>query len=162
MCTVLMRMGLCVMFVVAVAGQVGAQADLESQLKLCSDYSRRMYNYGGSFLQFEKIQLENHNAREGGTGRRLSEVATYERNYIDAISDLLFVYARITNEADRISVKAYITKRSKNYGRLTGENIEDVNQSLTYVKSAAITASAAHMRDDLREIKAFLESIELP
>jgi len=156
-----------------VVSQASAQSDIESKLELCRNYRGLMEPYQKDFLHLAKVRnqkvvpsmpLEAYMYEEGerNIAKELSDTAREMGDYLWAVGDLLFVYERITKNADRLEVKPTVKYSLDHYAKQTQYRIEYVNNMSSYTKDPAITASATRFKKDLREIKTFLESIDLP
>ena len=158
----LQRIALCTIFLVLVVSQSLARTELKSTGDRVVDYSARMYNYADDFQGFEKAQVDSMDKLEILTTDNLSMVAIQTGDFLMAVACLLPVYSNITKGADRRRVKPIIKLLFDHYAEQIGVNVGKVNHWLAYTKSPAIVASATRLKEDLREIKTLLESIDLP
>lgn len=170
----LQRIGLCTIFLVVVAGQSSAQTYIKAKEKVCYDYQIRMNNYAKEFHRFWEVYNDKAVAAsvsfpdfidvtsERDIAMNLDETAIRTIVNLGAVIELLFVYERITKNADRMAVKPAIEDSVHRYANHTGLNIDLVNECLANTKDTAIAASATRLKKDFLEIKTLLESIDIP
>jgi hypothetical protein len=123
--------------------------------------SDRFSNYAEDFTQFGKSQLSESNYSEGETASRLLTVATLTNHYSHASWVLLAIYKRLCCNTDRANMKPVIKGELNFYAGQVGIYIDWVNNEISYTKVPAIAVSGTKMKEDMREIKSRLESIEL-
>jgi len=164
------RIGLCAIFFVVVACRPSAQTDIAPKVKLCREYAARTARYAADFAKFT-YALDKRAAMEHTSAEKLSEIsseadgygksASETSNYLSAAADLLSVYQVITRKADQLAAKPIIKSSIEQYIQSISSDIEIVNNELPNTTNPAIAASATALKQDLREIKTLLESIDL-
>jgi hypothetical protein len=146
-----------------VVSQLWAQTDIESKLMLLVYYHHRAENYLKDFKALGNVQTNRHNETEALTTMMLVVAAGDTMNYLRTVGDLLVVYKKITQNADREAVKPTIKSSFDANIESIGRSMKQVDVALSLTKSPAIAASATALKQDLREIKTLLESIvDLP
>jgi hypothetical protein len=139
-----------------------AQTKLRSTLDRVVDYSSRMKNYADDFEGFQKAQAHSMDKLEILTTDNLDMVAIQTFDFLMAVASLVTVYSNITKDADSRRAKPIIKKLFDYYAEQIGVNVGRVNYWLAYTKSPAMAASGTRLKEDLREIKTLIESIDLP
>jgi hypothetical protein len=89
----------------------------------------------------------------------LSNVAASASEYLLATQAFLQIYDQLSCEADRGKAWPLITQKLGYYAKQIDTSIKTVNRGLSYTKAPAVATSGTQMKEDLREVKAFFESI---
>jgi hypothetical protein len=128
-----------------------------NDLKKLSQQSQVLLNLAKDFMEMARAQRGNNVEFE--IASELNVLASTAHDYLNAAGDLLWVYAQITNPADRTAVKSYINERLNDYASLFDELIKNVNLNLSYSASSGIAATGMRLRDELREGQSLLKSV---
>jgi hypothetical protein len=143
-----------VFIAVAVSG-VFAQQPGQSNLEFLVAKSHRFLSYEDDFVAFA------HNAKgdDKRTTFELFDAASSVHQFVFAAGSLLNIYDSLSCRSDRESAWAIIRTAFDHYARQTENHIKTVNSRLSYVKVPAVAASGTQMKEDMRELKAFFETV---
>lgn len=149
------------LFVIIGTSQLLAQQyNILSNIDIINSKAKLMTDYARDFLDFKKALGDN--PLEYEIASNFYEATSQTRDYLDATSDLLFVYSNISNKNDRSVVRPFIKFRLKSYAQSADDSVRIVNNGLSHTKSPGVAASGTRLKEELRSIKALFESIDLP
>jgi hypothetical protein len=136
------------------------QSNILSNIEIINSRAKLMSDYARDFLDFMKA-LEG-NTIEYEMASNFYVATSQTRDYLDAASDLLFVYSYISSKNDRSVVRPYIKFRLKSYAQSVDDSVRIVNSGISHTKSPGLAASGTRLKEELRSIKALFESINMP
>lgn len=149
------------LFVIIGTSQLMAQeSKIQSNIDIINSKVKLMSSYAGDFLDF--AEANQNSPLEYEIAFNFYAAASQTRDYLSAAFDLLFLYTMISSKNDRSFARQYIKSSLNNYAQLVDNSVRMVNHGLSYTKSPGIAASGTRLKDELRIIKAFFESINLP
>lgn len=124
---------------------------------------KRLSEQGSIYLTLAKNLMEMARANiakgtEFQVTYELSIAAAEANDYIEAASDLLWIYDQINNPADKAAVRFYINKRINDYASQFDFLIKQVNNSLSFSTSSGVAATGIRLRDELRGGQSLLKS----
>jgi len=125
---------------------------------------QKLSDQGSTYLTLVKDLMEMARAHRGNdtdfqVTYELVTAASEANDYLEAASDLLFIYDQISNPADRTSVRLYVNKRLNEYASRFDRLIKHVNTSLSFSISSGIAATGIRLRDELRSGQYLLKSV---
>jgi hypothetical protein len=91
----------------------------------------------------------------------LIDIATEVQDYIDTIQRLMLIYPRIQKKEDRAFARLLINEKIKIYIGEIDLFIRNINSQMPSIKRPAIALSGTRLRDQLRELREILTSINL-
>ena len=77
-----------------------------------------------------------------------------------AAYSILKIYDSVSCEADRSKIRPTVEASLTSYAKALDEYTTTINKFVPDTNTSAIVTTALHMKDDLREAKALLESLE--
>ncbi len=138
-----------------IAGVGFAQERRQTDLDFLLTKSDRFDNYSEDFLALSKsAKGEDWNAPNA-----LFSTATAVQDYVFAALSLLTIYENLSCQSDRAMAWAVLKSRLDYYARQIDHHIEAVNIRLSQVRIPAVAASGTQMKEDMRGLKMFFESI---
>lgn len=82
-------------------------------------------------------------------------------DYILTLQTLLVLHYKVTCTSDRTQVWETVKSQSDYYAKRVDHFIDEVNLGLAHSTVPAVAASGTQLKQDLRELKGFLESLQL-
>ncbi len=79
---------------------------------------------------------------------------------MDSASTIMQMYETVLCKEDRTSLVPIVKDQLQYYSKETEVDIEQTNIDLAYVKSTAAAQLGLRMKDDLRDVKETLDSME--
>jgi len=127
----------------------------------------KLSEQGQIYLTLAKDLMEMAKAHRGNSYEYevsyvLFTAASEASDYIEAVSDLLFIYNMISNPADQKVLKLYINKRVNDYTLRFEFLIKQVNTSLSFSISSGVAATGIRLKDELRSGQQLLKSCITP
>ena len=90
----------------------------------------------------------------------LEAIASSANSFFDSAKTLLLVYRSVSKE-DRTGIRGFLKLKFSNCSEHIEVLISKANLEISDTKRPGVAAEATRMRDDLREAKSILDSIEL-
>jgi hypothetical protein len=90
----------------------------------------------------------------------LSTIAQAGLDYITAAMNLLDIHSITSCQMDRDKIWQLIKLDLANYAKMLDMRAQSANTDLSQVRTAAIAVSGTQLKDDLRALKSFFESIQ--
>jgi len=120
--------------------------------------AKRFSQHERDFLDFAKSSRNNRDERE--ISDTLAAIAERTYEYLDSTIALLEVYENISSGADRAKIQPLIKLQVSRYVKNIEGSVPEVNANLADTKLPAVAATGDRMKQDLRDAKAFLDSLQ--
>jgi hypothetical protein len=112
-------------------------------------------HYAQDFLDFAK-------ADEYEPSSSLAQTASESADHLNSASTLLEIYDNLSCSRDRTAVRVIIQREFVSYSKQVSFAIKIANLSIVRTHKPGVAAEATLMRNDLRELQDFFDSIKLP
>ena len=155
------QIALSIVLLFCISVQSSAQkikSKLDPKLDIILEKAKRCANYSKDFIDFARSHVDDSEF-EGAS--KLSTLAGNTYDYISGAYTILQIYDLLSCEADRSKVKPLINIQINLYVSMIESAIVEINSNLAATKMPAIATSGIKFKEDLREVKSLLESIEL-
>lgn len=138
----------------------------QSDLDFLKKERDRFSNYAQEFLDIAEshpIDLVNpvNPLERDTTIQGLYYVASTVFDHLFASYMVLALYRGVSSKTDRAGMRPLIKEALNYYARQVDDEIKVVNLALSHTESPAIATFGTQMKEELREIKSRLKSIEL-
>lgn len=140
-----------------VPSALSAQSQSSTQSNLAAK-EKRFIAYHSDFIDFAKA-VQNSEEFEYVYG--FSDLAHETVEQVDAVIALLKIYNALSCNEDRAKISPIIREEVVTYSKYIELSIQSANLSLSAIKRPGVVAEGIRMRDDLRELKDILRSINL-
>ncbi len=138
---------------------LGQEATAQSSPRSKSlDLAKRFHQHLRDFLDFSGSHRNEREEYEISMG--LSVVAEHTAERLDSISALLEVYENISSSADRVRIQPLIKSDVLRYSKYIERSIPELDGDVANTKLPAVASAGDRMKQDLRDAKAFLDSLQ--
>jgi S1-C subfamily serine protease len=142
------------------AASTAAMATVQSgPLSKAIALRKRFSQHKRDFLDFAKLNYRNKRA-EYEVCMAFSVIAERTYESLNSTIALLEVYENISSSADRARIQPLIRSDALRYSKSIETDIPLVNDNLANTKLPGIAATGDRMKQDLRDAKAFLDSLQ--
>lgn len=124
---------------------------LNTKVKLFNDYAR-------DFIEFAKSQHRNTLEYEICFG--LQNVAERAADHADSASTSLEIYGNVSCTSDRAKIQPVVRAQLSYYVKQLDSEVSEVNSDLSDTKIPAVATTGIRLKDDLRDLKAILNSLQ--
>lgn len=155
MTTPICRSLISITLAVVLSANAAAQQSKQSNQEFLQAKSRRFINYGTDFAAFAR-----GSNLEWEIPMDLGNIAASTGDFITAAQAFLDIYDQLSCQADRSKTWSVIKRNLDYYGKQIDNFVKTVNNGLSFTKAPAVATSGTQMKEDLRELKAFFESIQ--
>jgi hypothetical protein len=141
------------------ATSLGQEASAQSSaLTKSLALAKRFNQHERDFLDFAKLSRNNRDERE--ISDSLAAIAGRTAEFLVATNALLEVYENISNSADRTRIQPLIKSEALRYSQGIEADMPLVNANLADTKLPAVAISGDRMKQDMRDAKTFLDSLQ--
>ena len=118
----------------------------------------RVVNYMRDFAEFQRSN--DRDSREYENASSLGGISSLVSEYIKGAWTSLSIYEQLSCEPDRAAASPLIKEQLNDYATQLDSDIKGINISLSYTGNPGIAVSANQLKEDLRQIKEFFNSID--
>lgn len=158
----ILTLALLLSFVVLPTETTFRVASAQSSQKITSQsfepLLRHFNDYQRDFASF--MSSQGHNDFEFVLSSTLAHVAESADLYLDTTYRLLWLYENMTCEQDKALTAQTIKLMIPSYLQLMEAQLTDTNNGLSHTRLPGMAATAVRMRDDLREARTLLYSLQ--
>jgi len=122
------------------------------------DLAKRFHQHLRDFLDFSGSHQNEREEYEISMG--LSVVAEHTAERLDSISVLLEVYENISSSADRARIQPLVKSDVLRCSKYIERSIPELDGDVANTKLPAVASTGGRMKQDLRDAKAFLDSLQ--
>lgn len=114
-----------------------------------------------TFAQYTQDFLDFAKGDEYQPSFDLSQVASQGVDLLNSAATLVEVYDNLSCPQDRTAARAVIQREFVYYSKQLGVAVKTANLGISQTQKPGVAAEGAHMRDDLRQLQGFFDSIKL-
>jgi hypothetical protein len=141
----------------AIAGSASAQ---QSNRQIQLDYLLTKHERFGNYLEdFNALSYPEKYGADGDRATSLYDKAAMAGELANAMHGLLLIDSQLSCETDHTKAWQVIKGGAEYYAKQVGIIIGMVNTRLEHIRLPALAATATQMKDDLRDLKGFFESL---
>lgn len=122
------------------------------------ELAKRLLQHQQDFAEFANSQLSNRGEYE--ISMVMSSIARRTAENLVAMNTLFEMYGKVSNEPDRTKMQPVIKSEALRYSQDIAADMALANANLAGTKLPAIAATGDRMKQDLRDAKAFLDSLQ--
>ena len=141
-----------------VRAQSTGSGSRRSNSQIIRTKAKLFLNYSKDFIDFAKSH--KNEGLEYETTLDLHLISQTMSDRMDSASTIMQMYETVLCKEDRTSLVPIVKDQLQYYSKETEVDIEQTNIDLAYVKSTAAAQLGLRMKDDLRDVKETLDSME--
>ncbi len=115
-------------------------------------------NYSKDFRAFAKAQKSD--TVEQRVTINLMDASQQTEGWLASASTILLMYESVVCKEDRVRLLPHVKRALQYYSQTTENEIDETNNNLSYVKSTATAQLGLRMKDDLRETKETVNTMD--
>jgi hypothetical protein len=148
-----------IMFVLVATLSFSQQSNTQSNFDFLEHKVKQFLDHEQDFIDYARSHKSN--TMEFEMCSDLNTVASRAGDLLDATRALLLVYDNISCAVDRATIRPVIKMQLDHYIKRLNLSVSQVNNVLSLTKNPGIATAASRMKEDLRETRVLLETINL-